>query len=257
LDKALAEAKNDSPKVLEAASSKTALEPSVRRGELPKFNGNVDESKIVNPIDPKASPQEKIRQLRSLSAENEPIVDTFIKKLDEEFGTTSRWNHKKPETILEKSQRPQIISDKPWFGIQHVRDAFRFMTELNDIRNAPAIFQRIKDNGFEIVKRDIAKMLSPKPFGFRFVAADLRMPNGQLVEFYMPTPNVEKFKNARGHQLFENWREKSKAQIKGNYKNYLADIKESFEGYRKAWKEDLANMNLTEKQVAEILGKIQ
>jgi hypothetical protein len=36
------------------------------------------------------------------------------------------------------------------------------------------------------VKTDVEKLLKPKRWGWRFVAFDLRFPNGQLVEYYLP-----------------------------------------------------------------------
>ena len=139
----------------------------------------VDESAIVNPIDRNASPEEKVRQLQALTAENKPLVEDFIRKIDQEFGTESKSNEKLPERIIEKGSRPTILARKPWHRIEHVRDSFRFKTVLNGYDELPAIIERAKQAGFEIVKSDVDKVLEPKEWGWRIASFDLRMPNGQ------------------------------------------------------------------------------
>lgn len=93
----------------------------------------VDERTIVNEIDVNATPEEKVAQLQKLTAENKPIVDAFLAKLDKEFGTKSNSNIKEPENILTKASRPAILIKKPWHGVEHIRDSFRFKTVLNDL----------------------------------------------------------------------------------------------------------------------------
>lgn len=99
---------------------------------------------IVNPISKTASPRKQAGELRKLSRENEPIIDKLIKKIDKELGTKSKWSYKYILTIIKKARRPSILQDKPWHGVKHIRDAFRFKTVINrfeDFRDAYKILR--------------------------------------------------------------------------------------------------------------------
>lgn len=163
----------------------------------------VHERDIVNPIDPKASPEEKLAHIKKLTAENIGIVDDFIKKLDGELGSKSGYNIKSDESILAKANRPIIKAAKPWFGIEHIRDTFRFKTVISDVASLETVVKHLADLGVEVVKVDLDKMFKPKEWGWRIAAFDLRMPNGQLVEYYLPLKELEVAKKATGHKLFE------------------------------------------------------
>lgn len=73
-----------------------------------------DDEDIVNPIDRGAKEEDKVKELRRLSLENEPKVEEFLEKLDSKYGTESKASFKEPEKILEKASRPSIRADKPW-----------------------------------------------------------------------------------------------------------------------------------------------
>lgn len=164
------------------------------------------DSLIVNPLDPKLSPEEKVAALGQLTEQTKPIVDAFLALIDQRFGSQSKSNIKAPENILSKAQRPSILAKKPWHGVEHIRDSFRFKTVLDDMSQLPAIIQTFLDNGFEMVKPDTAKFMTPALWGWRIIVFDMRAPTGQLVEYYLPVPELEAAKQARGHHLFEMWR---------------------------------------------------
>jgi len=133
---------------------------------------------MVNPIDRSAPPKEKVRQLEQLSKANEPLVKDFAKHIDEKFGTKSESNLKDPKDILLKSVRADIREKQPWFDVEHVRDALRFKTEVEDLRSLPAIAKKLKESNFQIIKVDVDQLLNPKGRGWRMAAFDLRAPNG-------------------------------------------------------------------------------
>jgi len=81
---------------------------------------------IVNAIDRNATVEEKLRQLQRLTAENKPVVDKFIREIDDKWGTRSGWNEKEPQNIKSKASRASILEKKPWHKIEHIRDSFRF-----------------------------------------------------------------------------------------------------------------------------------
>jgi len=169
-----------------------------------------NEQSIVNPIDPNATPNEKVRQLNALTEENRPVVQDLMDKIDGEVGTTSGSNKKADDKIIEKSLRPSILDEKPWYRAEHIRDSFRFKTVLDSIDQLPkavAILRQELDRiGGEIIKADLEKMVSPKEFGWRIAVFDLKMPNGQLVEYYLPLKRMEEAKKNGGHQIFESVR---------------------------------------------------
>lgn len=198
----------------------------------------IDESKIVNPIDLNLSPEEKVEALKKLSDENVPLVEKILARVEQELGLESKWSHKDPQKILNKAKRPMILAEKPWHNVEHIRDSLRFKAKLETFDDALKIAQIFADEGIEIVKTDTRKMIRPKEWGWRFMALDLRFPNGQLVEFYAPFKELDS-KDVKGpnHDLFEKWREKSEAEILENFTEYETDIQESRARYGAAWQE--------------------
>ncbi len=214
-----------------------------------------DES-VVNNVDLKATPEQKVQQLVKMTAENKPRVDAFLKGLDAKFGTVSKSNIKLPERILEKSKRPSILAKKPWFDVEHIRDSFRFKTVLPDITKLPDVIQHMESElGAEVLKRDVDKFLQPLEWGWRIVAFDLKMPNGQMVEYYLPVKEMEDAK-AHGHVIFERWRNKDlKTLSRAEKLAYKKDIDESRGHYQKAFDGYLARSGNTESAVRASLAK--
>jgi hypothetical protein len=209
---------------------------------------------IVNPIDADATPQEKVRQLQELTRENKPLVDDFIKQIDDEFGTTSKANEKLPENILSKATRPSIVARKPWHDVEHIRDSFRFKTVLDDIRQLPDIVSRLEPAGFEIVKRDTSKLIEPMEWGWRIASFDLRAPNGQLIEYYLPVKELEGAKK-EGHKIFEKWRDVPFESMSADQRAERAvDIQRSKDLYQNAWDASLKRLGIQESDLRASLN---
>ncbi len=124
-----------------------------------------EQAAIVNPINPGLTDKQKLDELDRLTKENQPIVREFIHRLDEKFGTKSADDIKHRNSIRRKAKRQSITKQRPWFGIEHIRDAYRFKTVLNDVAVLPHIIKELKQAGFAIVKTDTAKLLAPGPWG--------------------------------------------------------------------------------------------
>ena len=186
-----------------------------------------------------------LRQLADMTSENQPIVQSFMRNIDESFGTNSSDNIKDPRKVVQKANRPSILEKKPWHNISHVRDTYRFQTELEDFRDIPSMVKDLRRQGIDLVKVDTDKMFSPKEWGWRMIAFDLRMPNGQIVEWYTPLREMNKQKRDVGHELFENWRNKTAAELAEDQDAYYAAIKESKEGYDRAFDEALDRLGLS------------
>ena len=181
-----------------------------------------------------------MRQLEALSRENAPIIEKLLDGLRAK-GIESKTSFKETEKILSKSVRPSILAKKPWHGVEHIRDAYRFKSVPVDINQLADIAKAIKDAGIEVVKIDTAKMFRPKEWGWRFVAVDLRMPNGQLVEYYSPVKELESAKKARGHQIFEDWRNKDLDNLNiAEWTEYQDALNESNDLYEQAFDEYLS-----------------
>ncbi len=143
----------------------------------------LQEKDIVNPIDRNASLEKKIAQLEALSRENEPLAKSFLERIDAQLGTKSETNFKTAQDIADKAKRPSIKDEKDWFDVEHVRDAFRFKTPVDNLNDLPKIVEALKASEFKIIKPDLDKLLNPKGRGWRMAAFDLRAPNGQIIEY--------------------------------------------------------------------------
>ena len=226
--------------------------------QITRKNGRPIGSDVVNRIDLTAEPQDKVDALVRLAKENEPLVKAFIAKVDAKFGTESKSSFKEPEKILSKSVRPSILAAKPWYGVEHIRDSFRFKTVLQRYSDLPAIVATLRaELGAEIVEQDTRKVLAPKEWGWRIVAFDLRMPNGQLVEYYLPIAEQEAYKKAEGHQLFEDWRNKDvSALTDAELADYQRALLRSNAGYQSAWEASIARTGQDEAAVRAFLTQL-
>jgi len=219
---------------------------------------DLEDEQIVNRIDCDATTEEKIRQLQELSKENEPSVKDFLAKIDRKYGTESKVSHKEPEKIEEKANRPAIKDLKKWHDVEHIRDSFRFKTVLNDIEDLSKIAEDLKETGIEVIKTDTDKVLSPGFWGWRIAALDLKMPNGQLVEYYLPVKEIEEAKKAGNHQLFEKWRNVDIEKLTAEQENqYLNDTDESNEKYNSAWQKYLGRTKQKPERIKEVLAKTE
>lgn len=209
--------------------------------------GVLKEEDIVNPIPRDGTPEQKLEAIHKLTEENKPLVDSFLASMDAEIGTKSLSNVKKDDAILGKATRPSILRDKPWHNIEHLRDTFRFKSTVETPQQIEQIAEKIKEQGWEIVKVDTDKFAKPKEWGWRFVALDLRMPNGQLVEYYVPFREMDEVKEAVGHKLFEKWRNRDlKSLNEEQLREYEADLNTSNANYTQAFQASLARSGASE-----------
>ena len=217
---------------------------------------NEDESKIVNRIPLDATTDQKVEALVKLSKENQPIIDNFLNKIDKKYGTESKSSFKLPDRIKSKANRPEIKQKKSWYDVEHIRDSFRFKTVLNSLSDLPNIISDLTELGAEIVKADTEKLLRPKEWGWRIVAFDLQMPNGQLVEYYLPVKELEKAKKEKNHKLFEDWRNTTEEERISRWKEYRDAINESKENYEDAWQSYLSRTGEDDNAVRASLMKV-
>jgi hypothetical protein len=194
-----------------------------------------DASRVVNPIERTLPPQKKVERLLELSNKNDPIVNKALGEIDKELGTESKSSFKAPENILSKAQRPSILAKNPWFNVEHVRDSYRFKTVVDDVSQIPQVVEKfIAKTGAEIIKLDVEKLSQPREWGWRIASFDLRMPNGQLVEYYLLVKEMEAAKKAANHALFEKWRNTTESERLSN-PQYERDLMKSNSRYQAAW----------------------
>ena len=198
-----------------------------------------------------------LQQLEQMTSENQPIVQSFMQNVDRNFGTNSSDNIKDPAKVIEKANRPSILEKKPWHNVSHVRDTYRFQTELEDFRDVPLMMRDLRQQGISIVKADTDKMFSPKEWGWRMIAFDLRMPNGQIVEWYTPLREMNKQKMDEGHGLFEQWRNKTSAELAEEQDAYYAAIRKSKEGYDQAFDQALDRLGLSRPEAEAEFRKME
>jgi hypothetical protein len=185
-----------------------------------------------------------------LTAETEKRVESFLWKLvvdhsiplqpvnasllvDHSGVIFAKASRKTEESILAKASRPSILASSPNYGIEHVRDTFRFKAVVHSFRDAVEFIlamhaDRNPEYGLfpdpnggisarTVAKLDIAKLVVPKEWGWRFIAFDFIMPNRQLVECYIVFGEMDVAKKSDDssvtvcpelscHEIFEKWR---------------------------------------------------
>jgi hypothetical protein len=203
---------------------------------------------IRMPINTNA-PNDQIRaEIEKLTKENVPLVKRLIKRIDEKFGTKSGDNIKDLSKVTQKASRPSILANKPWHDASHIRDSYRFKTVIDDFRDVPAIFDELLKEGISLVKIDTNKLFEPKEWGWRIIAFDIRMPNGQLVEWYLPLRELEVEKKARGHLIFEEWRNKTQQELQDQQTEYFASIAKSYRNYDAAFQAALDRTGISRQE---------
>lgn len=154
------------------------------------------------------SPQDKLKVMKTLTAENEMRLDAFLDRLKSDWMSplqmvrTSaelteyckvclRYSRKTDESILLKACRPVILANNPQFSVEHIRDTYRFKAVAYSFRGAlQCVFCMDRDRDLcptgltseSVAKLDIAKLRKPKEWGWGFLAFDFIMPNHQIVE---------------------------------------------------------------------------
>lgn len=240
-------ARLDEPGGEEAARQAEALAAETRADDWGRNAEAADRApeEIVLPIDPAATDAEKLAQIARLTEENEPLVARIMRRVDEELGTASTDRVKKPEGIKEKARRKDKLTARPWYRIEHVRDSYAFQTPILDYAAAiPRIVRILSDEGARLVKADM-NLFRPDELGWRQVAFDLRMPNGQLVEYQLPFKEMLAVKK-KGHDIYEIWRGKTSAQLAANAEELKLDMAESHALYTRAFNAALARLGLDE-----------
>lgn len=211
------------------------------------------EKDIVNPIDRTATAEQKVAQLMALSKQNQSLVEQFLKRIDTKLGTKSEISFKEPQEILDKAKRPSIRQAKDWFEVEHVRDAFRFRTVVDNLEDLPKITRLLVDSDFTLVKPDVEKLLKPKERGWRMVAIDLRAPNGQIVEFqFLPNEMYEAGKAE--HQMYMNVRGKDVNRLSPAEKLEIREMNIRAKNlYSEAWDTYLRRTGQTEGDIRKFV----
>lgn len=223
--------------------------------ESPKPATKLTDEATVNPIDPALTPDQKADKLCEMSKKNRPQVDEFITSVDKTYKAKSSSNCKLKERILAKASRPATLKKKPWFAVEHVRDGLRFRTALEDFKDLPAIIAALKASGMEIVKPETAKMLDPLVWGWRAVMFDLRLPDGQLVEYYLTVKELMDANDNVHHALYEKWRNCTSEEITAKIEEYQKDLDISNEAFEQALEAYFKRTGQTEETIRAVIAE--
>ncbi|MDI9524097.1 MAG: hypothetical protein QM218_01180 [Candidatus Cloacimonadota bacterium] len=207
---------------------------------------------IVNPIDRRASTEEKLRQMAELREEARPVFNAFIERVKAEVGIESNDNDKTLSKAEEKAKRDTIRQEHPEFDVEHLRDFYRGKAILTDPRQIVQIAKIIQESGLGVIKFDWKKLLNPKIWGFRVMSFDLRMPNGLMVEYYTPLQEIESVKD-ECHEIYEKWRDKTAEYKNAHRQEYRQDVKKSNEIYSKAWNAALSRLGISQEELSRSL----
>jgi hypothetical protein len=212
---------------------------------------------ITNPIEPSDSREAKVEALSRLSKENEPKLRAVARAIDRRLGTRTQVDRKHPDRIKDKPARPDIRQKKPWHDVEHIRDALRFRTPLQRLDAVCDAFAVLLEKKLGIVKTDLDKMLHPGLWGWRFAGFDLRMPDRQLVEYYLALEEVMAENDRTCHALFEDWRNRPHAERVVKWREYQRDIETSKNAYDSAWRKALRRLHLTPDSAAEAWRQVR
>jgi hypothetical protein len=199
-----------------------------------------------NPIDPALPPAEKVKALEALSNQNAALIDEFISDVDTTLGTKSKKSFKTAENILGKAVRPEIKSVDPAFDVEHVRDALRFRTELENLEDFGKIVQKVQEKGWKVIKMDTAKMSKPREWGWRMAAMDIMMPNGQIIEYQAYPKEFAAVAKKASHTIYEKWRNTTDEARTERWQEYQKDLEESRQINDTAWQEYLRKVGQDE-----------
>jgi hypothetical protein len=196
----------------------------------------------------KALDAHQLSQVEALTAENVKVIDEIMHRITETIGedsASSKANEKRLRTVLEKANRDTLIEENPDHGIANIRDTYRFKTVISDFRDVTRIFKIMLGMDIGLVKIDTSKLFSPKSWGWRIIAFDLRMKNGQIIEWYLPLQELERQKKeGSGHLIFEDFRDKTSEELKSS-PEAAAAMRKSRDGYNEAFVRDLQRMNFS------------
>jgi hypothetical protein len=223
---------------------------------------------IKNPVgDGDADSQ--LQQLKKLTATNILVIEAFFARLRCTDGANPvlgqgelklvdkpehvrgdriyvKSNIKTDQSIREKAKRITLLKQYPKYRIEHIRDACRFKCVVNSVYDAFCFLNLVANQSeWKIIKFDIEKYIEPKDFGWRFLGADLKMENGQLVELYVVFKQMDKAKKVptrmeltelSNHDIYEQWRTKDLAHMdKEETKAFRADAAISRKVYNLAF----------------------
>jgi hypothetical protein len=163
-----------------------------------------------------------------LATGNSLILVDSSKEVDGFRKCAASYSRKTEGSILAKAVRPSILAVNPHFSVEHIRDTFRFKAVVHSFRDMLSFValmnqhEALSGRGHRlssenVAKLDIAKLLKPKEFGWRFLAFDFIMPNHQIVECYIVFREMEDAKKLKdrtasicpelsNHEIFERWR---------------------------------------------------
>jgi len=84
---------------------------------------------------------------------------------------------------------------------------------------------------------------------------DVRLPNGQLVEYYLTVTELMDANDKVHHALYEKWRNCTKEEISAKIEEYEKDLDISNEAFDQALEAYLKRTGQTEETIREVLAE--
>ena len=201
----------------------------------------------------------------AMAEENKALMDPILERISNRMGISMTSDIKSRESSIGKANRPNIIRDKnrPWWNVEYLKDIFRFNAELETYEHMPAVLEMLSQEmqaagGMVIIKTDTDKVLNPLEFGWRPIAIDIQMPNGQVAEFYAAPKELIRDLRGSGHGLFERWRFRDVLLLnRRERRRYNKDEAASYALYTAALNEYLARTGQIESDVRAALIKVE
>jgi hypothetical protein len=187
---------------------------------------------VRSPIPPDLPQRQKAALMRQMGERSQPVAAKLLKGIHAALGGRGVYDTdvKTEKSLLGKGNRKGILQKRPWWNVEHVSDAFRFKSVLDNVNDLPAAVEALgrqaRQLGITIEKADFGKFWSDRglgnvpmvtgrnaatlapvdAWGWRAIPFDLRMPNGLMAEYYITLPELAKANKAENHALFEKWR---------------------------------------------------
>jgi hypothetical protein len=194
--------------------------------------------------------------LQRLATGNSLILVDSTREVNSFRKCAVKYSRKTEESILAKACRPSILAENPKYSVEHVRDTFRFKATVYSFRDMLSFVALMNQDRSlahhrlsreNVAKLDIAKLKTPKEWGWRFLAFDFIMPNHQIVECYIVFREMEECKKSKdctaavcpelsNHEIFEKWRICDVAKLSPEERQeHRQDVLESNRRYDKAF----------------------
>jgi hypothetical protein len=218
----------------------------------------IDDKDIFSPLPSGLSQQEKISAMLNLSVQSQLVCKPLFEQIRQECNCIIEDDLKTAESIAEKIVRPSILKSRPWFDVEHLQDAYRFMTVFASIDVLSKMADQFSKSGFELVRKNFMGLSEGNTYGWRSAALIFRVPETKQIAEYLLVPLEIETVKSEGHALYSQLRYEDYTKLKDEHRKEYFQLKlQSRTLYNNAWNSFLHRNNIDEDALKTLLNKLQ